>query len=174
MIGFFANTLVLRADLSGDPTFLDLLAQVREETVGAYAHQDLPFDLLVEELQPQRHLGRTPLFQVMFILQTAPVDALELPGLALTLMETDTRTSKFDLTLELLETEQGMSGSIEYNTDLLDSATVISLIGHFENLLEDIVENPEKPLSRLRITAAEEEFLMCIDSVRDLEMELEF
>jgi amino acid adenylation domain-containing protein len=149
LIGFFVNTLVLRADLSGNPCFRELLKRVREVTLGAYAHQDVPFEKLVEELQPTRDLSRQPLFQVMFALQNAPLSALELPGLTLTPVETEGTAAKFDLTLSMIEDEDLLRASLEYNSDLFESASIARLIEHFETLLESIVEHPDQRLSEL-------------------------
>jgi amino acid adenylation domain-containing protein len=149
LIGFFVNTLVLRADLSGDPTFQELLARVRETALGAYVHQDLPFEMLVEALQPQRDLSRTPLFQVMFALQNTPLPSVDLPGLRFRPIEADSGTAKFGLSLFLAETEQGLAGNLEYNTDLFDVATVRRLLGHFQHLLDAAVTDPAQRLSEL-------------------------
>ncbi|MCI0489790.1 MAG: amino acid adenylation domain-containing protein, partial [Blastocatellia bacterium] len=118
LIGFFVNMLVLRTDLSGNPTFMDLLAREREVTLGAYAHQDLPFARLVEALQPERNLGGNPLFQVVFVLQNAPMPALTLEGLTISPVVLESRTTHFDLTLEMLPTEEGLIGALDYSTDL--------------------------------------------------------
>jgi len=149
LIGFFVNTLVMRTDLSGEPGFLDLLKRVRAVALGAYAHQDLPFEMLVEALQPQRDMSHTPLFQVAFALQNAPMETLALPGLALTPVELDTGTAKFDLTLTMAERPDGLGGAIEYNTDLFDAATIRRMVGHFQILLQGIVAHPRLPISRL-------------------------
>src|SRR5262249_18966295 len=149
LIGFFVNTLVLRADLSGDPPFRELLGRVREAALGAYAHQDLPFEMLVEALQPRRDLSRTPLFQALFALQNTPVSSVDLPGLSLRPVEADSGTAKFDLSLYLSETEQGLTGRLEYNTDLFEAATARRLLGHFRNLLEIAVADPARRLSEL-------------------------
>ncbi|WP_373528907.1 amino acid adenylation domain-containing protein [Nostoc sp.] len=151
LIGFFVNTLVLRNDLSGSPSFLELLQRVRETTLSAYAHQDLPFEKLVEELKPQRDLSYTPLFQVMFVLQNAPMPALEIEGLTLTPMEFDNQTAKFDLTLSMMETEQGLQGSLQYNTDLFDTATITRMSGHYQTLLQAIAADPQQPITTLPI-----------------------
>jgi amino acid adenylation domain-containing protein len=156
LIGFFVNTLVLRADLSGDPTFAELLGRVRETCLGAYAHQDLPFEMLVEALQPQRDLSRTPLFQVMLILQNAPLPSLELPGLRLNPIEAESGTAKFDLNLALVETDLGLVGNLEYNTDLFNAATARRLLVHFRNLLEGAVANPGCRVSELPLLTADE------------------
>jgi len=149
LIGFFVNTLVLRTGLSGNPTFRELLGQVREMTLGAYAHQDVPFEMLVDELQPERDLSRTPLFQVMFVLQNAPMPLQGQSGLTFSPLEVDSRTAKFDLTLFMVETAQGLSGAWEYNTDLFDGDTMRRLVGHFQVLLEGIVADPNRRLSEL-------------------------
>jgi amino acid adenylation domain-containing protein len=156
LIGFFVNTLVLRTDLSGGPTFRELLGRVREATLGAYAHQDLPFEKLVEELQPERNMSYTPLFQVMFVLQNAPRPPLELPGLTLSLREVESRAAQFDLTLFVVDREQGLAGALEYNTDLFDQATMARLVGHFQTLLEGIVARPGRQISELPLLPSDE------------------
>jgi amino acid adenylation domain-containing protein len=149
LIGFFVNTLVLRTDLSDNPTFRALLARVRRATVGAYAHQDLPFERLVAELQPDRDMSRTPLFQVMLVLQNAPLQPLQIPGLTLRLLELDPGTAKFDLQLFFREGTEGLRGSLEYSTDLFDAATIDSLIQHFQILLRGIVTSPDQRIDDL-------------------------
>ncbi|WP_306423302.1 non-ribosomal peptide synthetase [Nostoc favosum] len=149
LIGVFVNTLVLRSNLTGNPSFEELLKRVREVALGAYAHQDLPFELLVERLQPQRDLSHTPLFQVMFVLQNAPMSALDLPGLTLTKLESDSGTAQFDLTLEMTETAQGISGNLVYDTDLFAESSIHRIVGHLQTLLEAIVANPQQRLSDL-------------------------
>jgi amino acid adenylation domain-containing protein len=149
LIGFFVNTLVLRTDLGGDPSFHELLGRVREACLGAYAHQDLPFEMLVEAFQPQRDLSRTPLFQVLFALQNTPVPSVELPDLSFRPIEAESGTAKFDLGFFLAETEQGLAGSLEYNTDLFDASTARRLLGHFQHLLEAAVTDPARHLSEL-------------------------
>jgi amino acid adenylation domain-containing protein len=153
LIGFFVNTLVMRTNLSGNPSFLELLERVREVTLGAYTHQDFPFEQLVEALQPQRSLSHTPLFQVMFVLQNAPMLQIELPGLTLSPLESDSGTAKFDLTLILSEmmprTESGLRGKFEYNTDLFDASTITRMVEHFCTLLSGIAAAPERRISEL-------------------------
>ena len=144
LIGFFINTLVLRTDLSGNPTFIELLERVREVCLGAYAHQDIPFERLVEQLQPERSLSHSPLFQVMFTLQNAPGEALDLPELRLSRVSTETRTAKFDLTLSLSEASDSLAGAIEYNTDLFDEETISRMLGHFHHLLTAIAADPQR------------------------------
>jgi amino acid adenylation domain-containing protein len=163
LIGFFVNTLVLRTDLSDDPTFRELLGRVREMAVGAYAHQDLPFEKLVAELQPERDPSHTPLFQMMFALQNDPLPTRELSGLALEPVEIETGTAKFDLTLYMLERELGLQGVIEYNTDLFEAATIARMTGHFRTLLEDIVANPDGRISRLTLLTEEEQGQLLVE-----------
>jgi non-ribosomal peptide synthetase component F len=149
LIGFFLNTLVLRTNLSGNLTFRELLGQVREVALGAYAHQDLPFEKLVEELQPERNLSHNPLFLVMFILQNAPIPTIELPGLTLRPLEADSGTSKFDLKLSIWESSEGFNGSLEYKTDLFDTTTIAQMISHLEMLLRHVIEQPDIRVNEL-------------------------
>jgi hypothetical protein len=154
LIGFFVNTLVLRTDLSGDPTFHELLAREREVCLGAYANQDAPFERLVEELQPDRSSGHSPLFQVAFILQNTPAEQLssEVDGLGVSLIGgSATQTAKFDLTLTIEEGNGGLSAAIEYSTELFDVSTVKRMTGHFVRLLESIVADPGCAISRLEL-----------------------
>jgi hypothetical protein len=160
LIGFFVNTLVLRTDFSGNPTFRQLLARVREVTLGAYTHQDLPFEKLVEELQLNRDPGRTPLFQVVFTLQNAPMPPLELVGLTLSAQSVDSGTAKFDLVLNMADTEQGLAGWLEYNCDLFEAATIARMRGHFERLLNSIVAEPDAQLDDLEMLTSEEVLLL--------------
>ena len=156
LIGFFVNTLVLRADLSGQPSFRQLLERVQEVTVQAFAHQDLPFEMLVDAVQPQRAMSHSPLFQVMFVLQDAPVDALELPGLTLSPQPVDTGTAKFDLTLSITDMGDELRGLLEYNTDLFRKSTIQRMIQHLRLLLEGITANPDQPVSDLPLLSAEQ------------------
>ncbi|MHC5714684.1 MAG: amino acid adenylation domain-containing protein [Nostoc sp.] len=161
LIGFFVNTLAIRTQLSGNPSFRQLLSQVREVTLGAYAHQDLPFEKLVEELQPERNLSHSPLFQVMFAFHNTPRELWELPGLTITPLKVHSGAAKFDLTLDLEETSSGIKGGIEYNTDLFDATTIARMIGHFQTLLAGIVANPEQQISDLPLlTPAEQHQLL--------------
>ncbi|HTG34807.1 MAG TPA: amino acid adenylation domain-containing protein, partial [Thermoanaerobaculia bacterium] len=156
LIGFFVNTLVLPLDLSGGPSFLDLLERVRAGVLDAHAHQDLPFERIVEELQPERSLSHSPLFQVVLVLQNAPRETLDLPGLSLRQFGSDRRTSKFDLTLILSEQAEGLAGLLEYNAALFDPATVARLAGHFQSALEAAVAAPERAVSSLPLLGAGE------------------
>ncbi|MGB9179571.1 MAG: condensation domain-containing protein, partial [Pyrinomonadaceae bacterium] len=149
LIGFFVNTLVLRTDVSGNPRFTELLQRVREVCLGAYAHQDVPFEKLVEELQPERSLSHQPLFQVVFALQNTPMSNLQVKGLQLTQMEADSNTAKFDLVLNMLDTDEGLVGSLKYSTDLFDGSTIERMLGHFHTLLTAIVSDPSQRLNQL-------------------------
>ncbi len=161
LIGFFVNTLVMRSQVSGNPTFRELLTQVRNVTLSAYAHSDLPFEKLVEELQPNRDLSQNPLFQVLFVFVTSPLESLKIPGLTLNRMNIHSQTAKFDLTLDLEETASGIQGYFEYSTDLFNADTIARMAGHFQNLLEGIVANPEQRLWDLPLlTAAEQQQLL--------------
>ncbi|MEM1253383.1 MAG: amino acid adenylation domain-containing protein [Cyanobacteria bacterium P01_H01_bin.21] len=157
LIGYFVNILVLRTDLSGDPTFQEVLKRVYEVTMDAYTYQDLPFEKLVEVLQPERSLSHTPLFQVMFVLQNAPTPELLLPDLTIQALETNIITSKFDLTLALREGTAGLEGFVEYNTDLFKPETIERLMGHYQQLLKQVVANPEYPLSALGLLTPQEQ-----------------
>ncbi|XYI03830.1 non-ribosomal peptide synthase/polyketide synthase [Sorangium sp. So ce1128] len=156
LIGFFVNTLVLRTDLSGEPSFVDLLRRVRDVTLGAYAHQHVPFERLVEALSPERDLSRSPLFQVMFALQNAPLPDLALGDVALRPLQIAGTTSKFDLILSLGEGEAGISGTLEYNTDLFDPGTIQRMVKHLTALLDGIVQAPERRVSELPLLTGEE------------------
>ncbi len=149
LIGFFINTLVLRANLSGNPTFQTLLDQVRETSLGAYAHQDLPFEKLVEELQPKRDLNRNPLFQVMFQFQNTPAAYPNLNGLSTTKVSLPTETAKFDLMLLVREQDDALLCLMEYNKDLFDGETIERMLGHYATLLESIVANPNARVADL-------------------------
>jgi non-ribosomal peptide synthetase component F len=149
LIGFFVNQLVLRTDLAGDPTFRTLLGRVREVALGAYDHQDLPFDDLVKALRPDRDLGRHPLFHVKFVLQNAPSPEMELDGLVLHPLPLDRGTAKFDLLLDLEDTGAALAGRIEYSTDLFDEGTVVGLFEQWHRLLAAAARRPGARLSEL-------------------------
>ncbi|RAM53532.1 MAG: non-ribosomal peptide synthetase [Hapalosiphonaceae cyanobacterium JJU2] len=163
LIGFFVNTLVLRTNFVGNPTFSELLKRVREVSLGAYAHQDLPFELLVEELQPERDLSHTPLFQVMFVLQNTPMSALELPDLTLSLLEDTRNTAKFDLSLYMIDTQEGLVGTLEYNTDLFEKSSIQRMVKHLQTLLEGIVANPQQRLSELPLLTKIEQSQLIVE-----------
>ncbi|MEA2172453.1 MAG: hypothetical protein QOD00_45, partial [Blastocatellia bacterium] len=161
LIGFFVNTLVLRGRLDGNPTFRELLRRTREMALGAYAHQDLPFEKLVEELQPERDLSRTPLFQTVFVLQSDPVEKLDLPGLKLNSLRLDSEMAKFDLLLSMVEGAESLQGFLNYNTELFEHSTIKRMVGHFQTLIESILANPDARLSDLQwLTSSETEQLV--------------
>jgi amino acid adenylation domain-containing protein len=163
LIGFFVNTLVLRADLSNNPSFTELLRQVRETTLEAYTHQDLPFEKLVEELHPERDPSISPLFQVLFALQNAGDSALELEGLNAFPIRSATNIVKFDLSLTMFESDGKLLGSLNYNTDLFEAATIERMAGHFQILLEGIVANPEQPVSELPLLSEAETHQLLVE-----------
>ncbi len=161
VIGFFVNTLVLRTDLSSNPTFLEVLRQVREVCLGAYAHQDVPFEKIVEELEPERDLSRSPLFQVMFVVQNTPPGQGELTGVSLEPFSTESQISKFDLTLSMVQREQGLGCWLEYNTNLFEADTITGMLSHWQRILEGVVDNPQDRVWDLPLlTAAEREQLL--------------
>lgn len=156
LIGFFVNTLVLRSDLSAEPTFRHLLAQMRQTTLEAYDHQETPFDRLVDHLGLDRTLSYQPLFQVMFSLENSRLDSLTLPGLTVEWLDVDIRTTKFDLTLMMVETETGLKGTFEYNTDLFDQPTIERLVSHWQTLLQGLIANPEAPIWQVPLLPPDE------------------
>jgi amino acid adenylation domain-containing protein len=155
LIGFFVNTLVLRADISSEMTFRELLKQVRATSIEAIANQDVPFERLVEELKPERSMAHSPLFQVMLILQNAPKQKLKLRDLILEELEFESGIAKFDLTLEIIELE-GLHCVLEYNSDLFERSTIQRMVGHFENLIGDFIQNPDARISGLDLLAKKE------------------
>ncbi len=163
LIGFFANSLALRSDLGGDPPLAALLGREREVLLDAYAHQDLPFEKLVEELNPPRDLARTPLFQVMMLLLNAPGEAPDLPGLLLQPVAIDSRTSKMEMTLYLTDMPARLEGFLEYNTDLFERATMARLLGHYLRVLETAVGRSETRLSELPLLSEEERRQVLVD-----------
>ena len=157
LIGFFVNTLALRVKLQENPTFCELLELVKEMTLGAYEHQDLPFEKLVEELQPERSLSYSPLFQVMFEMENTPSGKLELPGLQIEPLELENINAKFDLTLSIQSLESGLVCGWEYKTDLFDRSTIERLAVNFQTLLTSIVANPQQQVNRLPLLSAIEQ-----------------
>ncbi|MDZ8030972.1 amino acid adenylation domain-containing protein [Nostoc sp. DedSLP04] len=157
MLGLFVNTLVLRNDLSGNPSFCELLRRVREVTLDAYAHQDLPFEMLVEELQPERDLSRNPLYEVMFVLQNTPTSVQEVSGLTLRALEFESGTAQLDIFLSISESREGLTGCLEYNTDIFDSTRITRFINHFQTLLENILANPEERICELSLLSTNEQ-----------------
>ena len=163
LIGFFVNSLALRTDLTGNPTFRELIGRVREVAVNAYAHQDLPFEKLVEELNPARDVSQTPVFQVMFGLQNAPRAAADLHKLNVRRIPTEVRSAKFDLTLLLSDTANGLSGWFEYNADLFEPSTIERLKNHFENLLASVAATPDASIAALPLLGAQEQQQILLD-----------
>jgi len=156
LIGFFVNMLVMRTDMKGNPTFLDLLKRVKQMTLAAYQHQDVPFEQIIEMLQPQRSLNRTPLYQIEFTLQNAPLEPLEVRGLRFTLLDEQEVSSETDLNLIMTESESGLAGDVVYATDLFDATTIERMMSHFRNLLEEIVKAPEQRILELPLTSGSE------------------
>src|SRR5215213_67791 len=156
LIGFFINTLVLRTDLSGNPSFRELLGRVREVALGAYEHQDVPFEKLVEELQPERDMSRHPFFQVMVNFQNAPAEIPTSRGLKITPKDVGDQT-RFDLELHLWVVPEGLIGNFIYNTDLFEASTIARMLRHFETLLQGVAANPEARLSELPLLTREEQ-----------------
>ncbi|MFP2913259.1 condensation domain-containing protein, partial [Pyxidicoccus sp. 3LFB2] len=163
LIGFFINTLVLRSRIDSGASFRQLLAQVRRSTLGAFEHQDVPFEKLVEELQPQRDLSRSPLFQVSFTLQNAPASELSLPGLSFRTVERERNVARFDVALVLSDTPEGFGGLLEYNTDLFDASTAARMMAHLEGLLETVLAQPQARLGDLSLLSVTERQRVLVD-----------
>lgn len=163
LIGFFVNTLVLRTKLSGRPSFREVLRQVQKTSLGAYAHQELPFEMLVDAIQPERSMSHTPLFQVMFAFQNTPVQDLQLPGLIISPFQTKSVTSKFDITLSVREFEGEFRGLLEYNTDLFNEDTIKRMVRHLKTLLKNAVQNPDLGVDRLPMLEFDERQQLIID-----------
>lgn len=149
LIGFFVNTLVVRVDVSGNPSFRELLGRVREATLGAYAHQELPFEKVVEELHPDRRLSLTPLCNVFLMMHNMPRPNVTVEGLRLELIPLDTAPAKFDLELVVGPTTQGLGGSFVYSTDLFDGPTITRMASRFQDFLRSAANNPEREISAL-------------------------
>ena len=163
LIGIFINTLVLRNDLSGNPTFKELLGRVKRNAADAYGHQDLPFEKLVEELQPERGLDRNPISQVMFQLKNYPNQEFSLSNLTIEEYEFESEIAKFDLLVGLREDETGLSGTAEYKTELFDPATIERMVRHFQILLEGIVNNPDQHIAELPLLTASEKHQLLVE-----------
>jgi amino acid adenylation domain-containing protein len=176
LIGFFVNTLVLRTDLAGRPSFTQVLARERNVCLDAYAHQDLPFERLVDELQPERQLSRNPIFQAMFEMQTEPTPEPSLTGLKTSFVEVERKATKFDLTMALSEEQPDLiSGRIEYKTELFDAPTIERMANHFQRLLEAIVSAPTTPISALPMLTDAELYQLLVaynDTRRDFRKDL--
>lgn len=163
LIGYFINTLPLRLDFSGDPTFQQLLKRVRETTLGAFAHQDVPLPKIIEALQIERPTDRSPLFQTVFQYQAVALQPVKLAGVNTTLLPAETDTAKFDLTLTVAEGSEGLVGNFEYNTDLFECGTIERMAGHFQSMLENVAWNPEKAISTLPILTDAEQNQILIE-----------
>jgi amino acid adenylation domain-containing protein len=162
LLGLFANVLVLRADLSGNPTFRELLLRVRRVALDAYTNQDLPFEKLVVELQPERSLSHHPLFQIMFVFENARMEALELPGVVMSRIQNQSNTAHFELQIILTETGMGLAGSVEYNSDLFEAGTIKRLVRHYERVLGAVVRNPEQALWQLPLLSETEQYQLLV------------
>ncbi|HEY0739708.1 MAG TPA: amino acid adenylation domain-containing protein, partial [Herpetosiphonaceae bacterium] len=163
LIGFFVNTLVLRTNLAGQPTFAELVARVRQTALDAYAHQDVPFELVVDAVQPERDLGRTPLFQVMFAVQHLPGTTFDLPDFHVEPFRRVGSAVKFDLALTLTETVQGLQGVCEYRTDLFDAPTVTRLVGHYHTLLTALAADSSQRVSTAPLLTESEQHQLLVD-----------
>lgn len=163
LVGFFVNTLPVRTDLSGNPTFRELLGRVREAALGAYEHQDLPFEKLVEATQPERDTSYSPLFQVMCHLDNTGAPAFAFHGLTLTPLDADTGTSKFDLTLDLVESSTGVKGWLEYSTHLFDEVTIQRFSERFQIVLKAAVAAPDTPIAALPLLSLAEESQLVVE-----------
>jgi aspartate racemase len=163
LIGPFVNTLIMCTDVSGKPTFRELLGRVRKAVSRAHAHQELPFERLIEHLQPKRHLERSPLFQALFQLGSVSQRAVELPGLQAEDFEFDSGIARFDLTLRIIEKAEGLSCAFEYKTDLFDTASITRLKSHFQTLLEGIVADPGQSISTLPLLTERERHQLLVE-----------
>ena len=163
LIGCFINTLVMRIKLSDNPTFLELLQQVRDTSLDAFAHQDLPFEKLVEVLQPTRNMSHAPLFQVMFVLQNMPIGELHLPGLKITELKSDHLTADFDLTLFMGNDEKEWGCTWEYSADLFHPATIQRMMGHFHLLLKAVTDNPKQRVQHLPLLTGAQEHQLLVE-----------
>ncbi len=163
LIGFFVNTLALRTDVTGDPTFCELLKRVRDTALGAYSHQDIPFEKLVAELRPERSLSYNPIFQTAFALQHEATSDLQLTGLQLSPVKLGSVTAKFDLFLSLCEAPDGLRATIEYNTDLFEAATIARMLSHYQNLLTGIISDQTLRLSELPLLTDAEQHQLLVE-----------
>ncbi len=156
IVGFFVNNLVLRTNLGGDPSFVEIVQRVREVTLSAYQHQDVPFEKLVEVLQVERDPSRSPLFQVMFVLQNMELELPEMDGLRVSAAPIDSGTAKFDLRLSVYDQPEGLAGNLEYNTDLFDDATIARLLEHYRTILSAVVSRPQLRLAEIPLLSPAE------------------
>ncbi|HET9788878.1 MAG TPA: condensation domain-containing protein, partial [Pyrinomonadaceae bacterium] len=163
LIGFFVNQLVLRADLAGDPTFNELLQRVKEVTLNGYAHQEVPFEKVVDLLNPERNLSHAPLFQVKLVLQNTSTGNIDLPDLTISAVDFESAVAKFDLTLVITEGEDQIVAEIEYSTDLFESSTISRMLAHFERILASAVKDPEQHLSQLELLGSAERYQLLVE-----------
>ncbi|MGY6236441.1 amino acid adenylation domain-containing protein [Burkholderia ambifaria] len=163
LIGFFANMLALRVDLSGNPTFGELLARVKRVALDGYSRQEIPFEQVVDSLKLDRNLSRTPVFQAVFAYEKAQPQAVDFPGLVATPVSVETHTAKFDLTLHIQDADHGLAGSLEYNLDLFDADTIDRMAEHFRTLLDAVVADPDRPLSALALSSETERNLLTVE-----------
>jgi amino acid adenylation domain-containing protein len=164
LVGFFVNQLVLRNDLSDNPTFVEVLQRVRRTSLDAYANQDLPFEKLVEALRPERRLRHAPIFQAKFIFHNASRAAVRLPGLSFSFVESPTAVARYDLTLSFEHADDGLTGFLEYDADLFEPSTAERMVGHLRSLLESIVTSPDRPVSALSLLSKQQEQRIIGDS----------
>jgi amino acid adenylation domain-containing protein len=167
LLGFFVNLLALRTDLSGNPTFTELLGRVREVALGAYAHQDVPFDLIVDELRLERDLKRTPLIQVVFGVENAPTSSLELSETRLAPLKTVNETARFDMTMGMVETPQGLMATLEYDTDLFEASAIANMLKRYAALLEAIAANPDRRVLEIPLQQENEKYVAPASSLRN-------
>lgn len=163
LIGFFANVLILRTRLDRNPTFTELLEQVKKTALGAYAHQDIPFEKLIKDLNPERNLSYHPLFQIMFVFQNAVLNDLEMPGIKATPLRQEHISAKFDLGLSMADTPDGLVIEWEYNSDLFMVETIQRAIAHFRTLLRGIVARPECRVAKLPLLSEAEHHQLLTD-----------
>ncbi|VWB89747.1 non-ribosomal peptide synthetase [Burkholderia lata] len=163
LIGFFANMLALRVDLSGNPTFGELLARVKRVALDGYSRQEIPFEQVVDSLELERNLSRTPVFQVVFAYEKAQPQAVSFPGLVATPVSVETHTAKFDLTLHVQDADDGLAGSLEYNLDLFDAATIDRMAEHFRTLVDAVIADPDRPLGALSLSSDAERNLLTVE-----------
>lgn len=156
LIGFFVNTLVLKTEFHPKDKVIDILKSTREKTLQAFLHQDLPFEYLVDKLHPKRDMSHSPIFQVAFIYQNPPEEKIELPELQISAIQTENRISKYDLSLYIQLVDKKINATLEYNTDLFEYSTIERMVNHFKNLLNEIVKNPQKEISKLALNSENE------------------
>ena len=173
LLGFFVNNLVMRADLSGEPSVRDHLQRVRQTALDAYRHQDMPFEMLVELLNPPRDLSHTPLFQVLFTLDNTPAGVIDLDQLTLTPLKSEAGALQFDIALALTETETGISGQLEYNIDLFEKETISRMVGHYRTILENMVADVTRPVHQIEMLTAAERLHLLVELNRNSIVDLD-